>query len=55
MAYVGRFDSVPDYFLVANYYRIEPAPNGGYDVYLDEPEAPLAAPVGEKVGKVEAQ
>jgi hypothetical protein len=55
MAYVGRFDSVPDYILEANYYRIEPAPNGGYDVHLDEPEAPLAAPVGEQAGKVEAQ
>jgi hypothetical protein len=55
MVYIGRFDSIPDYILETNYYRVEPAPDGRYDVHLDEPEAPLAAPVGEKAGKVEAQ
>ena len=50
MVYVGRFDTIPDYIREASYYRIELAPDGGYDVHLDEPERPMVAPLGEEAG-----
>ncbi len=50
MVFVGHFARVPrQYLAIPGFYRIEPDPAGGYNVYLDPPEDPIGPPIVEAI------